>query len=63
VKVLIGTVAGSYYASLVAHRLIDESRWCVLTPLPGETYEFVVKDEPGARVALAGCDSVEKGTR
>lgn len=62
-KVLIGTVTGGHFASVVAHRLIDESRWCVLTPLPDNTYEFAVKDEPGARAALDGCVEIKKGVR
>jgi len=38
---------GAAIAALFASNLIKASKWFVMTPLPGDEWEFIVKDEPG----------------
>lgn len=36
----------------MARRLVTESRWFDVTPLPGNKYRITIKNEPGAEKAL-----------
>lgn len=48
-KVLTACCGSAAHVHMTTSRLIHESRWFEVTPMPGDTYAITVKDEPGVR--------------